>query len=71
MISENVGQRACAQRPGITLIHRPRAKLQRGDCFDDERIAAERQATPFINNLLCGEIRIPSQASEAIKIGHG
>src|ERR1700721_640582 len=71
VISENVGGGSRTERPGVALVDRPGIELHRDDGFDHERVAAEREARPFIGDLLSAETGIPRQAAAPLEIGHG
>jgi hypothetical protein len=45
--------------------------LHRRDGVNHERVAAEGEPRPFINDLLAAEIRIPRKPSETVEIRHG
>src|SRR5215475_3667557 len=48
----------------------PRSKLQISNRLHHEWITAERKSSPFANNNLAGQIRIPRQPPESVEIRH-
>src|SRR6202021_257029 len=71
VISENVGEGSRTERSGVALVDRSGIELPGADGFDHERVAAEGEARPFIEDLLSAEIGIPRQAAGALESGHG
>ena len=70
MISSDVGQRAGTEWASVILVHRPRAELQIVDGSNYQRVASERHAGPFVDNLLRSQVRVPGETSETVEIGH-